>query len=80
MKDRVERTYKKKPSHRLKNAMIAMVSFTTLFSIGSAFVMNYYMKANSQLSSRIDNYNQQVEYLENQNEETLNQNRKPSQK
>lgn len=77
MKDRVERTYKLKPSHRLRNAMIAMVCFTTLFSIGSSFLMHYFANVNRQLSSRIDNYAQQVEYLENQNEETLNQNRKP---
>lgn len=72
MKDRVERTYQKKPSHRLRNTMISMVVFTCLFTIGASVLLSRYSNLNRELSSRIDNYTQQVEYLENQNEETLN--------
>ncbi len=70
MKDRINRTYRKKPAHRLRNAMIAMVVFTAAVSASSAVVLTVYSKANSELSRRIDNYNAEVDYLEKENNDS----------
>ncbi|MCI5669510.1 MAG: hypothetical protein SOR23_02900 [Candidatus Enterosoma sp.] len=71
MKDRIERTYKKKPKHSLKTAMIFMLAFTAVVSASSIAVLSIYGKENSEMSRRIDNYSAQIDYLEQENDNSL---------
>lgn len=71
MKDRIKRTYHKKPSHRLKYAMIVVAAFTMVVSAGSIAVISYYSKSNSEISNRINNYSAQIDYLEQENKDNL---------
>lgn len=71
MKDRVTRTYRKKPKHSLRTAMIFMVLFTTCVVSASAVILTVFGKENRELSRRIDNYSQEVDYLEKENDDSL---------
>lgn len=71
MKDRIERTYKKKPKHSLKTAMFVMLAFTAVISASSIAVLSVYGKENSEMSRRIDNYSAQIDYLEQENDNSL---------
>ena len=71
MKDRIERTYQKKPSHLLKRSMIGFV-VTTLFSaIACSVLITHYTSLNQNLSRQIEEYEDQIDYLEYQNDEML---------
>ncbi len=70
MKDRIERTYKKKPRHSLKTAMLLMVAFTAVISASSIAVLSIYGKQNSEMSKKIDNYSAQIDYLEKENDDS----------
>lgn len=71
MKDRIERTYQKKPSHLLKCSMIGFV-VTTLFSaIACSVLITHYTSLNQNLSRQIEKYEDQIDYLEYQNDEML---------
>ena len=70
MKDRIERTYKKKPRHSLKTAMLLMVTFTAVVSASSIAVLSIYGKQNSEMSKKIDNYSAQIDYLEKENDDS----------
>ncbi len=70
MKDRIERTYKKKPRHSLKTAMLLMVAFTAVVSASSIAVLSIYGKQNSEMSKKIDNYSAQIDYLEKENDDS----------
>ncbi len=70
MKDRIERTYKKKPRHLLKTAMLLMVAFTAVISASSIAVLSIYGKQNSEMSKKIDNYSAQIDYLEKENDDS----------
>lgn len=70
MKDRIERTYKKKPRHSLKTAMLLMVVFTAVISASSIAVLSIYGKQNSEMSKKIDNYSAQIDYLEKENDDS----------
>ncbi len=70
MKDRIERTYKKKPRHSLKTAMVLMVAFTAVVSASSIAVLSIYGKQNSEMSKKIDNYSAQIDYLEKENDDS----------
>ncbi len=67
MKDRIERTYKKKPRHSLKTAMLLMVAFTAVVSASSIAILSIYGRENSEMSKKIDNYSVQIDYLEKEN-------------
>ncbi len=70
MKDRIERTYKKKPRHSLKTAMLLMVAFTAVISASSIAVLSIYGMQNSEMSKKIDNYSAQIDYLEKENDDS----------
>ena len=70
MKDRIERTYKKKPRHSLQTAMLLMVAFTAVVSASSIAVLSIYGKQNSEMSKKIDNYSAQIDYLEKENDDS----------
>lgn len=72
MKDRVNRSYKKKPKHLLKRSMIVIVLFTAVFSASMIAVMSHYSQINSQISRRIDNYQNEINYLEEKYGEVVN--------
>lgn len=71
MKDRIVRTYKKKPKHNLKTAMVVMVIFTAVISASSILFLSIYGKENREMSSRIDNYSAQIDYLEQENDDSF---------
>jgi cell division protein FtsX len=68
MKDRIKRTAIKKPSHRLKRACIATVSFTLVFSSLALAILLNVSHENKMLNERIDNYTVQIDLLENKND------------
>lgn len=69
MKDRITRRNVKKPSHRLFRTTIG-VSFVTVFIAAAlSLVLVHVSNENKTLSRQIENYNIQIDNLEN-NEET----------
>ncbi len=71
MKDRIERTYRKKPRHSLKTAMLLMVAFTAVVSASSIAILSVYGKKNSEMSKKIENYSTQIDYLEKENDDSI---------
>ncbi|MBQ8142053.1 MAG: hypothetical protein IJ194_02715 [Bacilli bacterium] len=76
MKDKTRHNHVKKPSHRLKRACILLSAFTLCCSALASVALLHYTNENATLSAKIDNYNVQINLLEDEAETRLRQGEK----
>jgi|WetSurMetagenome_2_1015567.scaffolds.fasta_scaffold832148_2 hypothetical protein len=75
MKDRTQRTGVRKASHRLRNAFFGVAALSITFSSLSAFYLIHYTQECESLNKTIENYNVQIDLIEQITQELVNHNK-----
>ncbi len=69
MKDRIKRTNRKKPSHRIFRAMISVSFVTVICTVLFSVLLLNINNENKALNQKIENYTIQIDMLENSSDQ-----------